>query len=218
MNPANPIRCVVFDFDGTLVDSNRLKREAWFEVLGSQGCSRDEITRLLEQNPLSDRFELIARMLTEGETKEISTTLISQLAGQYNDICESGQATCPEIPGASAMLQTLSQSMPLYLNSATPEEPLRRIVARRAWSGYFQGIYGRPDEKIAILNRILRQEDLLPTNIAMVGDGLADWQAAEAVGCIFISVGDWSNRPNISNRDVRDLHKLPSVILNPKNL
>lgn len=195
------IRCAVFDYDGTLADSNRIKREAWFDVFARLGCPRAETTALLGEHPTADRYELIDVMLAALATQARLPAdagreqLAADLARAYNERCEDEQATCPEMPGAGDLLRKLAPRMPLYVNSATPQEPLRRIVARRGWEGLFRGVFGRPNDKADILRDILAREDLTPVELAMVGDGPADWQAAQAVGCPFFAVGELTEFP-----------------------
>lgn len=210
------IRCVVFDYDGTLADSNRIKRDAWFDVFSRLGCPRAETTALLGEHPTADRYELIDVMLTALAAQSRLPVqpprdrMAAELAQAYNDLCEAGQATCPEIPGATALLNALVSMLPLYVNSATPEEPLRRIIARRGWNALFRGVFGRPREKAEILRAILTQERLGPTELAMVGDGPADWQCAREVGCPFFAVGELTQPPY--GRRLERLADLPTAL------
>lgn len=219
--PSAVCRCVVFDYDGTLADSNRIKREAWFGVFARLGCDRAETAALLGEHPTADRYELIGVMLDAlagqarlpaGDRGELA----ADLARSYNDLCEDGQATCPEMPGAGDLLRTLALRMPLYVNSATPQEPLRRIVARRGWEGLFRGVFGRPHDKADILRYILAREGLAAVEVVMVGDGPADWQAAQAVGCPFFAVGELRETP--FGQRLGQLGDLPAMIIrNPQS-
>lgn len=213
--PSAVCRCVVFDYDGTLADSNRIKREAWFGVFARLGCDRAETAALLGEHPTADRYELIGVMLDAlagqarlpaGDRGELA----ADLARSYNDLCEDGQATCPEMPGAGELLRRLAPRLPLYVNSATPQEPLRRVVARRGWTPWFRGIFGRPREKADILRDILAAERLTPDALALVGDGPADWQAAQAVGCAFFAVGELTHAPYGSR--LEHLADLPAAL------
>jgi phosphoglycolate phosphatase len=211
----NVIRCVVFDFDGTLVDSNRLKRDAWFRVFGSIGCPPDAVERLLAAHPLADRTELIGRMLADpaviarlGDRPDPAQA--TKLAAAYNDICETGQVTCAEMPGAPELLKELAGSFSLYVNSATPEEPLRRIIERRGWTEFFRGVYGRPRSKEENLALIASREGIPIRGIAMVGDGEADREAARTCGCQFFAVGDLP--PGDYGRKLSGLAPLASVL------
>ncbi|HYC72431.1 MAG TPA: HAD family hydrolase [Opitutaceae bacterium] len=204
------VRCVAFDFDGTLVDSNRLKHEAWFAVFGEAGFGRPEIDALLRAHPLADRFELVDRLLaTRGEADSV---LRAHLVERYNFICEEGQSTCPEIPGASELLRELSARLPLYVNSATPEEPLRRIVARRGWSGHFRAVYGRPRSKVDNLRRIAAEQSVDLARLALVGDGPADAMAAAETGCRFVAVGDWARRESSGGARARSLDEVRDLL------
>ncbi len=211
------IRCVAFDFDGTLADSNQIKRDAWYEVFDRTGFSREETSALMAALPTADRFELIdeglARLASAGRfpAGETPSRLAAELAQAYNDICETGQSTCPEMPGTAAMLSVLAASLPLYVNSATPEEPLRRIIARRGWERHFRGVHGRPREKAEILRGILAREGISPGEVAMVGDGPADIQGAQEVGCFFFAVGELTTTPY--GRRVGCLADLTGILL-----
>jgi beta-phosphoglucomutase-like phosphatase (HAD superfamily) len=49
------IRCVAFDFDGTLVDSNAVKRQAYFEAARREDPSGQLVAAVLAELPQGDR-------------------------------------------------------------------------------------------------------------------------------------------------------------------
>ena len=193
-------RCVAFDFDGVLADSNAIKTEAYFQIFADVGGSApDIIAEVIDDGLGGDRFDVIGRIVdalrgagtlqSDGE----SADWICTFASRYNDICEEGAATCREMPGASALLQDLMVSIPLYVNSATPQESLRRIVERRGWEHCFRGVFGRPTSKVDILTQILAEERLAPIGMLFVGDKQSDLAAAQTVGCQFVGVRNNQN-------------------------
>jgi phosphoglycolate phosphatase-like HAD superfamily hydrolase len=103
--------------------------------------------------------------------------------------------------------------MPLYVLSATPEEPLRRIVERRGWTGYFQDVLGRPGSKAEHLRAVLTREGIAGGDLLMVGDGKRDVDAARHVGTRFIGVrsafNDFDRMPLVL---LDDLTALPDLI------
>jgi phosphoglycolate phosphatase-like HAD superfamily hydrolase len=179
-NPA--IRCVAFDFDGTLVLSNEIKRDGFFAVAARYPGGAARMKAILA-NPPGDRYAMFDRFAAEvgGDAKA--------MAAEYSRFCEEGIAACPLRPGAAAALAELrAAGLALYINSATPAEPLRAAVLRRFGFGVFRGIRGGHGAKVANLRAILAAENIAPAELAMVGDGIDDREAALAVRCRFVGV------------------------------
>ena len=189
------IRCIVFDFDGTLVDSNEIKRQAFFAAAREFDPDGGSVRELLERNPRADRFAIargVARSLSargplhEGRSVE---AVASRIARAYTEHCETEIARCPEIPGARAALAALSaKGIDLFVNSGTPTEALIRVVALRGLDDFFRGVYGSPESKFANLGTIRRSVGVAERQMALVGDGEDDRRAAQAFGCHFVGI------------------------------
>jgi phosphoglycolate phosphatase-like HAD superfamily hydrolase len=209
------VRCVVFDFDGVLVHSNAIKREAYLHVLAERGASAELVAECLASHPEADRTEIITAVLQQlgspGRTP--APPEVARYVAEYGKVCLAGAASCPEVTGASAALEQLSAEWPLYINSATPEEPLREIVDKRGWSRHFRGIMGRPHSKRDNLRRILDAEQLLPESVLFVGDRRPDMTAALDCGCAFVGLQSDESDFTEPNPLVLDtLEELPSLI------
>ena len=83
----------------------------------------------------------------------------------------------------------------LFVVSGTSKDELRDIVSRRDLSQYFEGVFGSPDEKHAILDRLLISKRIPPSEMIFVGDALTDWKAAQATGVDFIGVAPQAASP-----------------------
>ncbi|CAM2057428.1 conserved hypothetical protein [Desulfovibrionales bacterium] len=180
------MRIVVFDFDGTLIDSNRLKYNAYFAIFPKNIRYHRTIKSVLADFFEATRYAIIHCILERLGEADDSGGRVSTLAQSYNDIVVAGAKTCPELPGASDILAQLSGHYVLYLNSTTPETALREIVTHRGWTKYFRGIFGYPTTKLDTMRAILATERIEPVETILVGDGQNDRHVAAAVGCRFM--------------------------------
>jgi phosphoglycolate phosphatase-like HAD superfamily hydrolase len=212
------IRCVVFDFDGVLVDSNAVKRRAYTDIFSAWGPVAGEAAgAVLRADTEDDRFGIIRAILRvlpgSPATPEELEPLAAEYAARYNDICEEHAATCDEVAGAASALNRLARDFPLYIVSATPQDPLQRIVARRGWGRHFRGVLGRPATKEENLAAVMAQESIDGAQVVFVGDGRRDLEAALAMGCRFVGVRNQFNDFDSADLTmIDDLHDLPQVI------
>jgi len=179
------IRCVVFDFDGTVVLSNDIKREGFFAVASFIPDGRSRMAAIL-LNPPGDRYAIFDRFAAE--TGAITS---ADLVDSYSCWCEERILQCPERHGAERVISALrAAGMKVHLNSATPVAPLRNIVARRFGLEFFDGVHGGYGEKAGNLKSIVALEAIRPDELVMIGDGADDWDAAGIIGCRFVGVPD----------------------------
>jgi phosphoglycolate phosphatase len=201
------IKIIVFDFDGTLVDSAQLKYDAYFELFDDSKRCVENIRSLLSEIYEESRFtiiEAILKRISTGDKRSLAAK-VDQLAEQYNDIVLAGAKSCPELPGAETTLASLSKKYRLYLSSTTPEASLREIVEFRGWGGYFVDIFGYPRQKSTTLREILKQENASSRQVLIVGDGESDRKSAVENGCFFLHVGEAFSFNNLNNyiEDIR---------------
>lgn len=200
------IRCIAFDFDGTLVESNAIKRRAFFEVFDAlpdaiPNGQPDEapdaelgrgavIERVLAENPEADRSGIVRRVRSALVARGArSLPQPSALVDAYTRMCEMRVVACPAVPGALDALEQLRDVYPLYVDSSTPQVALVRIVERRGWSHFFRAVLGRPADKVENLRHLAKREKLAPHEILLVGDGPPDAVAARKFECAFLGFG-----------------------------
>jgi len=209
---------VVFDFDGVLVDSNRVKREAYHRVFDGLDAD-DVIAHCLNEHPQAHRFEqirtIVQQLMASGRLRGSMNPdrCVDRYGAEYTRICEAETARCDEIPGASSVLPVLAADYPLYINSSTWEASLRRVVERRGWSSLFRVVLGAPRSKIENLQSIMLWETADAKEVVFVGDGHGDYEAALSSGCGFVGIRNELNdfqRQGIDSLD--DLLGLPALL------
>lgn len=197
------IRCVVFDFDGTLVMSNAIKHDGFFAVTAAIPGGAEAMTALLADPP-GDRFAIFAAFAARfGQDA-------GEMAEAYGAWCEAAILVAPERPGATEALTRLRRDgIKIWINSATPEAPLRAIVKRRYPAGSFDGVLGGHARKVANLKAVMSAEGLTPAEILMVGDGIDDQLGAAGAGCGFVGLDQGtlsqSSEPGPMIADLREL-------------
>jgi phosphoglycolate phosphatase-like HAD superfamily hydrolase len=210
------IRAVAFDFDGTLVRSNAIKRQSFYDVtaeIAGAGAALDEIFADGFDGDRHQLFDLLSGRLAPA-SKSAAREEGRRLVSAYSERCHQQILVCEEVPGAREALTALSESgIAAFIVSATPERDLQAIVVARGLGDLVKGILGRPVEKPQHLSHILESEDLDPSELAMVGDGDDDLAAARSVGCHFIAItGTGNPAPPEADVMLDDLHCLPEVM------
>ena len=195
---------VIFDFDGTLVDSNEIKRRGFDHAFADYPESMDEIRAYCYGFNHTNRYEKF-RYVTENILRiDFTPELEKRFAQRYAEFTTSSVADAPEIPGAEAFLRSLMPNRPALLSS-TPTEILLMILERRGWRSLFSRVQGAPVNKREWLQEFQHSLGCTPRDLVFFGDTDEDARSAEEAGCVFIRVGRIPNPPGLAIADFKGL-------------
>ncbi len=188
------VKCVVFDFDGTLVKSNEIKRRTFYEVTKNLVDADIVLDKILSYPDSGDRYDIFDTLIIELKLDREVFVSASKLSDSYTKICEYEISRAPEINGAVKTLKKLrSLGISVFISSATPEVTLQKIISMRGWGNIVDNVLGSPDSKLDHLQRILTENKYSISEVIYVGDSEIDREVALLVGCKFIGLGkDWS--------------------------
>lgn len=210
-----PHYALVFDFDGVVLDSATLKRQA-FADLYSQAPEvhyRDIVAYLSRRGgqPREVKFRHI-----EGHIlgRQASEERIQQLCQQFKESVQERLLSAPPIAGALAFLARWQPYRPLYLLSATPAHELSAIVEQRQLTPYFNEVIGAPPDKVTGLRNLLTRHHHDAKTTVMIGDSYNDYRAARSNGTLFVGVT--ANPAQTPFPDdivtIKDLQTLPQAL------
>jgi phosphoglycolate phosphatase len=181
----SPIRAVLFDLDGTLVDSAEDLKEAVNRLLGQRGLravTRDEVTTMIGDGAL----KLVERALAATES---DPALAPELLPRFLELYEGNAAMHTRaFPGAQEVLLTLKQRrISLGLVTNKPAAATAEILKALGLAPFFGAVVGGdtlPERKPspAPLFHAARQLRVRPPETLMVGDNHHDVRAARAAG------------------------------------
>ena len=179
---------IVFDFDGTLVQSAAAKRQAFFDAFPPD-CA-PAVAAVLERDPDGSRHRVIPEMIAEAARRGIGIEGLeaASLIVAYGGLAAAAVERAPEMPGASALLRQASALASLYVASITPHNDIQSLVARRGWLDHLSGVYGHPHQKVEIVAMLLERHGIGASRLLVVGDGASDREAAARNGCPFHEV------------------------------
>jgi phosphoglycolate phosphatase-like HAD superfamily hydrolase len=190
------LRAVLFDVDGTLVDSNDAHARAWLEVLASFGYPADPAQ--------------VRRMIGMGGDKIVAAlTDLPPDSARGKDLLAERQARFlgtyfPSVrgfPGGRELLLRLRADgfLTAIATSAKPDElaPLLErarvtdLFDRQATSGDAEESKPDPD----IVHAALRRLGIAPAEAIMIGDTPFDDEACRRAGVAFVAVrsGGWTD-------------------------
>ena len=207
------IQAISFDFDGTLVDSNAIKDSILAEVALSAGLRPEDLPQMHRHTRGMDRYGIFLYVAKQVcRRQEDAGELGARLAAEYSRRCHERVVATDYVAGYAAAMADLAKDYSCYINSATPESDLRRIVSERGMEPHFKGVFGNIGHKRRNLELIAAEAGLEPQALLHVGDGDDDLQAAQDFGCHFVAMVLQESRFSTTpDRRITSLAELPAI-------
>lgn len=202
------VSAIVFDFDGVLVESIDVKTSAFADLYRPYGAEVvEQVVAFHLANGGMSRYDKFRHYHQNLLQRSLGSAEESELSAQFSQLVEDKVVQAGWVPGASEFLAAWHSRLPLYVASGTPQDELRRIVAKRGMGAFFRGVYGSPARKAEILKGIIAAGAYRPCDVLMVGDALADFEGARAAGTRFLGrVAE--ETPNLFDRSVATIPDL----------
>lgn len=185
-------KTLVFDCDGVILNSNKLKTEAFYQAALPYGeTAAQALVDYHVQNGGISRYRKFKYFLENlvGECDKYET--LDDLLSAYASAVRSGLLECSVAPGLVKLRNHLPDTRWLVASGGDQSE-LRQVFAARGIDHLFDGgIFGSPDTKEHILYREKEQGNII-TPALFLGDSRYDYIAATQAGLDFIFVSGWT--------------------------
>lgn len=192
----SPVRAVIFDFDGVVLESADIKTRAFARLFADHPEHVDAIVELHLRLAGISRFEKFRLIYADIFEQPLDDAEMARLGDEFSRIALEEVLTCPFVPGARELLERRYTDQLLFVASGTPHDELVGIVEARELERFFAGAYGSPATKGEISRRILAEHELEPHEALFVGDATTDLDGAREAGVLFVGrVPDGEDNP-----------------------
>lgn len=206
-------QAIIFDFDGVVVESGKIKTQAFAELYRPYGENIvAAVIQFHNQNGGMSRYRkfhyfqqhyLNKPPLTAEEEKELDI--------RFSGLVVEAVIAAEAVPGAVELIRQQAGKIPLFVASGTPETELKVIVERRGLAPYFTEVRGAPALKKTLIAEILSTHALKPESVLMIGDAMADYEGAQANSTAFLGRVH-PDDPNPFPADVRIVPNLLGLV------
>ena len=198
MHPFNDYSVYIFDCDGVILDANEMKIKAMRAALednafitGGIEASIAYFTGNFGKSRFHHARKFVADFL-ECHTQQ-QDAVAEMIVKDYANMVSQAYQDAPLLDDFMPMLENLEGVC--FVASGSEQKQLREVFANKKLSRFFRAIYGSPKSKIEIIKEITEQ--YRGEKICMIGDAIADLEAANAARIDFLGVLDKSNVPDL---------------------
>jgi len=205
------IRYIFFDFDGTLVHSNNLKREGFFYLGKITSVSNVVISQIIAHG--GDRHDIIKRISSYSGVPYI------ELLALYDRFLMKGFESVEKRSGADNLFAlAVKMDIGLFILSATPQCYIEGVVRKFFPDVDFVAVVGGMDKGLFIKSFLIR-DGVNSMDVLMVGDGQDDYEAARFAGCQFVGIegGTWRFEKELGYPKLNGLSPINSLICKENN-
>ncbi len=178
---------IIFDFDGTLCESEADIKASWRKAILELKLDPARFERVYRTGPPTEES---ARSFFPDADDDLIRRLCEVYWGIYRSC---GYPLSRPYPGVEAMMDRLAVAgKRLFLATNKTEIPLGKLLAKFGWEKRFEAVMNRsmlpPGEtaKACLLRMAIEKYALDPRRTAMVGDTIIDIVAGKAAGVVTV--------------------------------
>ena len=210
----NLINNIIFDLDGTLIDSSTGILDSFANAFLS--CSLDPIRPFSADiigPPLMETLSILSGI----SDKDVLNKLAEEFKSHYDTF---GYKKTIVFPGINEMLSRFKDSgVHMYIATNKRVLPTKKIIDYLKWNEIFEGIYSldsylpSSSSKSEVLSKLVDSNKLLKDNVVYIGDRDEDNLAAIASNIPFLLVS-WGYDGVEENLIYKDKINTPSDLYN----
>lgn len=192
----NEYKLLLFDCDGVILNSNKIKSDAFFRV--AEKYDRDSALELKSYNKKYGGISRYAKFKYYSEEilpKYSNADLdIEKITKNFSEIALQGLLKCQATPSLIP-LRGLLHMCHFAVVSGGDQDELQYVFKERKLSEFFDyGIWGSPKTKFEIVEE--RFNSFEPEQVLFLGDSRSDYKVAKYFNFDFIFVSDWTEMTN----------------------
>ena len=190
----NNIKSLIFDCDGVILNSNKVKKAAYYKVAFSYYGDRlaNLLLEYLAKNTGKPREYFFTHFLNNIVPPQTLGPSVEELVMEVGEEIHKGLMEC-EISQSLFELRENTPDLKWLVVSGGVESELRDIFTKRSLLDLFDaGVYGGPMTKDEILNSLIK-ENKLEFPALFLGDSMYDHKAANRANIDFLFVSEWSD-------------------------
>lgn len=185
-------KTLIFDCDGVVLNSNKVKTQAFFNAALPYGeAAAQALADYHVTNGGVSRYLKFATFLHDMLPESTVGPGLNELLAAYAEEARKGLMACEVAEGLETLRKNTPEARWLIVSGGDQDE-LRYIFAHRGLAKFFDGgIFGSPATKDEILARELKYGNILLPAL-FLGDSRYDHQAASAADIDFAFISQWT--------------------------
>ncbi|NDL70374.1 HAD family hydrolase [Vreelandella alkaliphila] len=195
--PMKSFNTYVFDCDGVLLDSNRVKTDAFYNAVLPYGESVAQafVDYHKANGGVSRQKKFEYFFLNILKHAVLPQEKYQTALDEYSKLTAEGLIRCEVLPGVREFLTSLPSQAKKFVVSGGAQDEVRWVLEAKGLATFFDGIYGNPIDKLTLVKNLALKDSDYPG--VFFGDARYDHEVATKfdLDFIFLSAvsdfGEW---------------------------
>ena len=175
----------IFDFDGVIKESVKVKSEAFVQLYASEG---NEFQQRVEEYHMANggisryvKFKVWNEWLGRSTSEEA----LEELAKNFAQLVIDKVVASSYVNGAIEAMEVAYDKALSFIATGTPDDEIDMILSKLGIDKFFSEVHGSSRRKTTIVIDILERFHLNPSDVLFIGDAQTDYEAALETGLDF---------------------------------
>ena len=180
-------KIILWDFDGVIVDSSKIRIKGFKETLKDFPSSQvEELIKYHKANGGLSRYVKYRYFFDKIRGEEISEEKVQQLSAAFSAIMKKDLTDKRFlIPEVLNFIQKNHKSFIMHIVSGSDETELKYLCRQLEIEHLFKSINGSPVPKIELVKTIISSYNYVRDDVCLIGDSINDYEAARESGIDF---------------------------------